>query len=183
MGAAIAAIVVCGREARAFERQHHLGLSGGLSLLKAENASLAPGGGGAIHYTYGLSDSLNLLAEGGTSVLGISPNVHSGPGSQGASDSRTLFVSSAAIGLGYSFDVLQWVPYVGVLAGGYLVYGPATDGAVGAAGAQAALGVDYQISRSFAVGLALRQHFMLTKITTFPSYTTAFLRAEYIWGW
>ncbi|WP_394832918.1 hypothetical protein LVJ94_41095 [Pendulispora rubella] len=167
------------REAQAFERQHHLGFGGGFSLLKAENTSLAPGGGGAIHYSYGLSDSLNLLVEGGTSVLSIpAPE-----GFAGASGSRTLLLSSLGAGIGYSFDVVQWVPYVGILGSGYLAYGPASDGAVGAAGVQAALGIDYQVSRSFSVGLALRQHVLLSKITTYPSYTTAFLRAEYVWGW
>ncbi|WP_394843461.1 hypothetical protein LZC95_41240 [Pendulispora brunnea] len=180
--AMVAAAVVAlagAREAHAFERQHHLGFGGGFSLLKAENTSLAPGGGGALHYSYGLKDNLNLLVEGGTSVLSIPAT----EGFAGASGSRTLLLSHAAAGIGYSFDVVQWVPYVGLLGGGYLVHGPASDGVVGAAGAQAALGIDYQVSRSFSVGLALRQHFLLSKISTYPSYTTAFLRAEYVWGW
>ena len=173
---AIAMTMLAGRDARAFERQQHVGFGGGLSLLKANDASLAVGGGGAFHYAYGLSDSLNLVGEAGTSLVSVSAD-------RDGSGSHSLFATSAAVGVTYSFDVIQWVPYVGVLAGGYLLNGQALDHAIGAAGAQVALGIDYQVSRSFAVGLALRQHFILTKISDFPSYTTAFLRAEYVWGW
>ena len=51
------------------------------------------------------------------------------------------------------------------------------------AGAQLALGLDYHIDRTWAVGVAVRQHMLLGDITTYPTYTTVFARAEYVWGW
>ncbi|WP_394826144.1 hypothetical protein [Pendulispora albinea] len=178
--AAMAAIASSSREAHAFERQQHIGLGGGLALLKAKDMSLAAGGGGSFHYAYGLTDSLNFVAEAGTSVVSLS---YANPSAIMTKDSRSLFASHLGAGVTYSFDVIQWVPYVGVLASGYLLHGKALEDPVGAAGAQIALGIDYQVSRTVAVGLALRQHFILSKISDYPSYTTAFLRAEYVWGW
>ena len=167
-------VAFAGREARAFESQQHFGFGGGLALLKPQDVSLSAGAGGGFHYGYGINDSINFVAETQTSWIGISRD---------GSDTRALFASSLGAGVTYGFDVVQWVPYVGVLGAGYLLYGKALDHPIGAAGVQLALGIDYQVSRSMAVGLAVRQHIIVTKLEDFPSYTTAFLRAEYMWGW
>ena len=45
------------------------------------------------------------------------------------------------------------------------------------------LGLDYQLSRHWAIGAAGQQHFLLTDISTYPSYTTFMLRFEYMWGY
>jgi hypothetical protein len=34
-----------------------------------------------------------------------------------------------------------------------------------------------------AVGAGVREHLMISKLSTYPTYTTIFLRAEYMWGW
>jgi hypothetical protein len=49
-------------------------------------------------------------------------------------------------------------------------------------GLSIAAGLDYRLSRSFAIGVALRQH-MVTDPNTYPSLSQAFARAEYTWGW
>ena len=40
-----------------------------------------------------------------------------------------------------------------------------------------------QLDRSFAIGFAFRQGFLLTESSVYPSYTTLGLRAEYVLGW
>ena len=177
---AIAALFAA-TNAAAFERQHHLGGGGGLSLLKIDDKStLDIGAGLGIHYAYGITDQFNLMAEGTTSIVAL--NEAHGPG---VPNTRPGAVDSLAVGISYVFDVIQWVPYAGVLAGGYLLSG----GSIGpgspepAAGGQLAIGLDYQLSRTFALGVAYRQHFILTHLSTYPMYSTTFLRAEYVWGW
>ena len=97
VAAALAGAALAAREAGAFERQQHIGLGGGLSLLKVEDASLAVGGGGGIHYAYGLTDSLNFVAEGGTSLVSVSRTVPALVTT--GSESRTMFASYAGAGV------------------------------------------------------------------------------------
>ena len=49
-------------------------------------------------------------------------------------------------------------------------------------GVELALGLDYRISPSIAVGVAGRQH-LLSETDTYPSFTQLLARFEYIWGW
>lgn len=151
------------RAASAFERQQHLGGgAGGLVLVPVGQSGRAVGGGALdLHYGYGWTDSLNLVAEGSLGLTGT----------------NLLAGGALAGGVTYAFDVVQWVPYIGVLAG-VGGYGRADLDVVGA------LGIDYQASRSFAVGLALREHaFALTSPKSAYLGTFAFLRAEAMWGW
>jgi hypothetical protein len=89
----------------------------------------------------------------------------------------------ALVGVGYVIDVLRWVPYVGVLAGGYRLAGGTLDDPLYVFGGAAEVGLDYQLSRQWAIGVAAQQHFLLTKMSTYPSYTNVMLRFEYMWGY
>ena len=91
-------------------------------------------------------------------------------------------VSHAAAGVAYVLDVLQWVPYAGVLVGGYGLGGGTIQGTKVLAGAAFALGLDYRVSRSLCAGVTARQH-MLTEPNTYPSYTQLFAKFEYTFGW
>jgi outer membrane protein W len=75
------------------------------------------------------------------------------------------------------------VPYFGVLAGGYHLSGGTLDSAVLVFGGAAEVGLDYQLSRQWAIGVSGQQHFLLTKMSTYPSYTNVMLRFEYMWGY
>jgi len=182
LGVAAAALALLGaRSAAAFEHQHHLGGGGGLTLLKIDDKStLDVGAGLGVHYAYGITDQFNLMAEGTSSIVAL--NEARGPA---IPTTRPGAVDSLALGLSYVFDVTQWVPYAGVLAGGYALSGGSLGpGSVKlGAGAQLAAGLDYQLSRTFALGVAYRQHFIATDLSTYPTYATVFLRAEYVWGW
>ena len=165
--------------ASAFERQHHIGLGPGLGVLKVgDKSTMSVGAGLGVHYAYGLTDQFNLMAE--ASSVQVALNQDDDPGSP---KTRPARIDSLGVGVTYVLDVLQWVPYFGVLGAGYGLTGGNLDGYKPGGGAQLALGLDYQLDRSFAIGVAVRQHFVLSDIKTYPSYTTGFLRVEYIWGW
>lgn len=177
--AAAIAFVSAAPEASAVERQHHLGVGGGLAMLKIDDKStLSVGGTGSLHYAYGLSDAFNLMVEGGYGVVALGEDKGAG-----IPPTRPSTLGHFGLGAGYVLDVVQWVPYVGALATGYTMSGGSLDKTRIDLGVGVAAGLDYQLTRSFAVGAAVRQHFILTAMSTYPSYTEALLRAEYVWGW
>lgn len=178
--ACLALVTGVATPAAAFERQHHLGVDGGLTLLSAADApSLGVSGGGGVHYTYGFSDAFNVVAEVSFTAIPWGTVLH------GEKTPHTLpgTISTAGVGAVYVLDVLRWVPYGGALLGAAALGGGNLDATQVLPDGQIALGLDYAINRSWAVGGAFRQHFFLTKMDTYPSYTTLFLRAEYVWGW
>ena len=177
--AIVSALCVSPREARAIERQHHLGLDPSLSMLKVDDkSSVSTGAGVGVHYTYGLSDQFNFMAELNASIVAANQKQDM-PASP---HTRPAEVDHALVGVGYVIDVLRWVPYFGVLAGGYRLSGGTLDKDRIVIGGAAQLGLDYQLSRNWAIGAAGQQHFLITKMSTYPSYTTLMLRFEYMWG-
>lgn len=167
-------------EARAIERQHHLGLAPALGVLKIDGKSTTSTGiGGALHYTYGLSDQWNLSVQA-SSVVVAADQKQDLPGSP---RNRPATVDHGAIGIGYVLDILRWVPYVEVHGGVYRLAGGTLNESLFLPGLAAGVGIDYQLNRQFAIGVAGRQHFMVTKMDTYPSYTTVLLRFEYMWGY
>jgi hypothetical protein len=152
-------------DARAFERQWHAGADVGFADLFGDHGSVGWGAGG--HMAYGLNDAFNAL-------LDVTWSHHG--------DVRTN-VASAALGAAYTLDVTRLVPYGGALVGGYRVSGDTTANVLGL---QLVLGADYQWSRQFALGLELRWHqslFTWSHTMDSLSYTTTFVRAEYLWGY
>jgi outer membrane protein W len=49
-------------------------------------------------------------------------------------------------------------------------------------GAELAVGGDYLLTRRWAVGLSIREHFLFTDLGTYPSYLTVTARVELNWG-
>ena len=167
------------QSAGAVEREHHLGGDVGGSVLVIGNKSTPDVGGGVgAHWKYGLSDDLDLMAEGAWSL--VAPGQTGGPRTPGT---YPAWVANADVGVGYVLDVLRWVPYVGVLAGGYALAGGTVDGAKVLPGGAVALGLDYRFDRHLAGGVAVREHVLFTQISTYPSFMQAFARVEYTWGW
>jgi opacity protein-like surface antigen len=157
--AIVTAALACAPSASAFERQWHAGADVGMATLFSGDGSTGIAGGA--HLAYGLTDAFNAMLEADVS--------------RHPSLGQTVY--SAGIGAGYTIDVIRWVPYVGVLAGGYRFVGPPSSSAFGV---QLAAGLDYQFSRNLAAGLQFRFHELLTGDTN--SYTTTLLRIEYLWG-
>ncbi len=172
----LAAALFFAADAHAYERQHHLGIDGGVAFVSIDQKpTLSVGAGGGIHYAYGLSDAFNLLVEG--AFCGVALQEDAEP-----NHNRPTMIENVGAGVAYTLDVLRWVPYIGLMASGFSLHGGSVEGARFAVGATIAGGLDYQVTRHFALGLAVRQHFMLSDIVSYPSYTQIFLRAEYVWG-
>ncbi len=166
-------------EAAAVEHQHHVGLDPSLSILKVADKSTASVGVGlSVHYTYGISDQFNFMSELNASQVAASQEQDQ-PSSP---RTRPSTVAHGLAGVGYVIDVLRWVPYVGVLVGGYHISGGTLDASALAFGGAVQLGLDYQLSRHWALGASGEQHLLVTKLSRYPSYTTAMLRVEYMWG-
>jgi hypothetical protein len=165
--------------AHALERQHHIGLDPSLSILKVDDKStVSVGAGLGLHYTYGIDDQFNFMAEMNVSRVAANQDQDD----QTSPHTRPADLAYASAGVGYVIDVLQFVPYLGLLFGGYRLSGGTLDNALYLPGFELALGLDYQLSRSWAVGVAGRQHMMFTKLSTYPTYTNVMLRFEYMWG-
>ncbi len=181
-GALALAMCLVPRPAEAFEHQHQLGIDGGLAFIAIDQTpSLSLGGGGGVHYTYGISDAFNLLVEGAFCAIALQGL----PMGTMPTNNRPTMIENLGVGIGYTLDVLRWVPYFGVLGSAFSLHGGTVDDVRFAGGVTIAAGLDYQLSggpKHFAVGVAVRQHFMLSDFTNYPSYTQVFLRAEYVWG-
>src|SRR5947209_1369704 len=157
VGAALASLT-SSPGARAVEREHHVGVdAGGMVLSIGDKSTPDVGAGAGLHYTYGLSDMFNLVVQTSWSLVAL------GETAQSASTpaTRPSHVTSADVGVAYVFDVLQWVPWIGALAGGYLFAGGTIDGAKVYPGAALGLGLDYRLSRSWVVGASAYQHAFL----------------------
>lgn len=181
LAAAVASTVVfASSTSSAVERQHHVGIAPQLSVLVIDDKSTASVGGGlALHYTYGVNDTFNLVVEASSSAVARNQQQDTPETPR----TRPGGVDHGAFGVGYVIDVLQWVPYLCVLGGVYRLYDGTLPETLFLPGLSVGAGLDYQLSRSFAIGLAAREHLMLSKLQTYPSYTTVLLRGEYMWGW
>ena len=153
----------------AFERQWQAGVDLGYAGV-SWNDEFHGGLGGGVHMAYGMTDAFNWMLEVG------------GSGHKVCDDCKRLQVLHAASGVAYTLDIIQWVPYLGLLVGGYRWSGAEEASAQYKLGFQGALGFDYRPSRSWAVGVQLRYHTFLDDPFT-AHYMTTFGRFELLWGW
>lgn len=154
-------LVALPSSALALERQWHVGIDA-LAASLSTPADGYRGLGGGAHVAYGVNDWLNL-------ELGFSA-VHTFQGGPSVLD--------ATMAAYYTIDVIEWIPYFGVFAGGYRFSSEAPS-----FGGGLALGLDYQFHRSFSVGAQARLHeiFAPDPFGT-TTYGTLALRVEYLWG-
>jgi outer membrane protein W len=177
--ATVSALSVLPGTAFALEHQHHIGLDPSLAMLKVDDkSSISSGAGLGVHYTYGINDQFNLMVEANGSIVARNQQQDM-PESP---HTRPAEVDHGLIGVGYVIDVLQWVPYFGLLTGGYRLAGGTLDKTLFVYGGALQVGLDYQFTRHWALGVAAQQHLLFTKMSTYPSYTTGMLRLEYMWG-
>jgi len=166
-----ATIVLAPSPARAYEHQWHIGGALGYALTIDPTYN---GFGGGVHLTYGLTDAFNAMVE-------LDLTAHPG---------ADALVGSGSIGAGYVLDILEWVPYVGLMAGVYDFFsygggcgGKGEPGCIATRiGFSVPVGLDYLVSRSLAIGVAGRYHILPIGGDSTTQYLTVFARAEYIWG-
>jgi hypothetical protein len=168
------------RDAAAIERQHHAGIGAQLAILAIEDKStVSVGAGLALHYAYGINDTFNLMVEGSSAIVARDQQQDTPETPR----TRPAGVDHGAFGVGYVIDVFKWVPYICLLGGVYRLSEGTLREDLFLPGLSFGGGLDYQLTRNIAVGIALREHLMISKVRTYPSYTTVLLRAEYMWGW
>ncbi len=170
-GAIALAVTVAESSAHAFERQWHFGGGLGAASYEGTDGGIAPALG--LHAAYGLSDMFDARIE----LLG---SHHT------SANDESLDVLSAAAGVTYKLDVIEWIPYAGLFAGYYYFRGEPEPEFRHDLALSVQLGLDYAWSRSFGLGVALRYHgFMLDAPSSFTdaAYFTGLLRAEYRFGW
>lgn len=182
-GAALAlaaCVTLSAASAGAVERENAIGVDVGPTMLSVSSKS-SPDFGASLgfHYTYGLSDAFNLVADAGWSLVALNEVIADSTTPR----NRPTNVTNACAGLAYVLDVLRWVPYGAAELGGYLLDGGTLVGPKFLPGGALAVGLDYRFNRSFSAGVMLREHFLLTEISTYPTFTQALARFEYVWGW
>jgi hypothetical protein len=178
--ALLTALLALGRPAAAVERENAIGVdAGGAIFVVSQKSSQDVGASFGLHYTYGLSDALNLVADAGWSLVALN---------EGLTDpttprTRPTNVTNADAGLAYVLDVLQWVPWGAAEIGGYALEGGTLDAVKLLPGAALAVGLDYRVNRSWSVGASGREHLLFTEMSTYPSFLQLLARVEYVWGW
>lgn len=171
-------IALAAAPASAVEHENQIGVElGGAMLQVSGRPSADIGGTLGLHYSYGLSDAFNLIAEGGWSLVSFDK-----VDDPSTPRNRPGNLFNMNVGLAYVFDVVRWVPWAGVLVGGYALDGGTIEGTRFLPGAIAAVGFDYKFTRTWAGGVTLRETF-LTDMSSYPTFTQALLRFEYTWGW
>jgi opacity protein-like surface antigen len=168
--AAALAAVTGSAPSHAFERQWHVGATVGYSMAAFPNA-VASGFGAAGYGTYGINDAINLRAQFDFTIVDIPE-----PGT-------SALIYMPALGAEYVFDTLQWILYVGLLAGPVNV--SIQDGPdLWQAGLAIPLGLNYQLSRSFAIGVEGQYRLYLFGAEGSPvNNLWAGGRFEYTWGY
>jgi hypothetical protein len=166
--------------ARAVEKESAIAVAGGPSVLVIDDKSTAStGAGGALHFTQGLTDQFNFVAEASSSIVALNAKLDN----PDTPHTRPAGVETLGVGGTYVLDILRWVPYAGVLGSATWLHGGTMEsGGKVAAGIQLALGLDYKFNFSWSVGLAYRQHLLATEMSTYPSFSQVFLRVQYSWG-
>lgn len=168
-------------DAEAYERQWQAGLSAGYTqLVNGGGTGVAqgsfPGVGASLSLTYGINDAWNVIGHIDTSFQ---------PGA------TPVFIAGGGLGVSYVIDILRWVPWLGVTAGGYGIsaLAPCMDGAnaacsTGRLGFSLLGGLDYQFTRTFSLGLTGRYGLLLLGNQNAVDHTiSGMLRAQYIWGY
>lgn len=164
-----AALVCLPAEAWAFDGLWHVGLDAGYALGAFPEASVSGFAGGA-HLAYGISDAFNLRLNADVSAFDL------------PEPATSAVVYAGAVGAEYSLDVLDWILYVGALAGPAAV--AVQDGEVlGQMTVQVPLGLSWRFSPSWAVGLEGQYRFFFLGPEGSPASSLLGVgRFEYIFG-
>lgn len=165
------------RGAGAVEEEHHLGVDLSLPMLTISDQSAPDVGAGiGLHYTYGITDQFNLIAEVHYSRVAFNAISPLDP------PTHPTNLSNADMGVAYVLDVLRWVPYFGALGGGYVLDGGTIPGTLVLPGAELVAGCDYLLTPVWSIGVEVSEHLLFTDMSLYTSFTNVVARAEFIWG-
>lgn len=158
----VGAVFLQSNLALAFEDQWHAG--GGLGFSDATDYRVGPALNA--YGAYGISDvfDVRLEAQASHNVRLRTPS---------------LFYAGKFV-LAYKVDVIEWIPYLGLSAGVLGAQKPFPPFRTVQPLAGLMFGLDYAVTRSFGLGLALNADYAFTVRGLLPS---AFVRAEHRFGW
>lgn len=146
-------------EARADERELQLGVAPLFGLTYLDSRA-SPGGGGALHLGYGLTEGLSIQLLGGATGHPV--------------DGGSLLAWNVGAGILYAFDIVRVVPYLeaslNLLGMTTFLADQKTELHLGLG---VGLGADYVLSRRVSLGLLLRYQLSLTDPARLPVYFLA----------
>lgn len=176
MAATLAFGLTLSGNAAGHELQWHVGAAFGYAMASFP-AATAHGFGGGPHLSLGVTDALDLRVD-----LDVSRYVL--PAAEGEESGPTMLIWSAAAGVQYLVDVLDWVPYVGALVGPVDVVIEGLDHNVDVA-VEIPFGLGYHVHDNIVVGVEARVRmlpFAPDDNTTPGAQTLVLGRAEYLFG-
>lgn len=136
--AALLGLLLFSTIANAQENRFELGLTGGYAGLSTVGLA-ADGFGATVLGSYAINDAINLRLEGSLHQFGL-PTLQS-----------SITMLGGQLGAEYLVDVLDWIPYVGLVAGwnySAVRYGTAT----GQLAVTLPFGLGYRLSPNWSVG-------------------------------
>ena len=158
--AALAAVVLTlPTAARAGEGEHAFTLAPRYAAMLGPDED-AHGVGLAFGYAFGLSDFFTLIADAGYAVL----------------PAEVEHLAWVRVGATYTIDAIEWVPWLGLAVGGYLV--PDADARFDG-GASVGGGIDYRPQRSWSIGADVWYHALFAHLDRIPATLTAGLRVTW----
>lgn len=166
---AVAAVLLCavGGSAAADEKEFILALDPAFGFV-VDGDRHAWGGGTGLDLSYGVTDALAVRATGAFTA-------HNLPATKDLVGGL-LTAWHAGVGITYAVDATRLVPYFDLAVGLLGRTEPVKGGGNKAGydfGAEIGIGVDYLITRRWAVGFVVRYHAYLTNITQLPVYLYA----------
>ena len=157
------------RAGRAVEREHAIGVDVGRDDARRRRQEHRPTSAAAsgLHYTYGLTDAFNLVADAAWSLVALNEVVADST----TPHTRPTNLTNVDVGLAYVLDVLRWVPW-GAAVGGYALQGGTIDGVKVLPGAALAVGPRLPLQPQLVASAStVRQHMLFTEMSTYPSFT------------
>jgi hypothetical protein len=150
---ATCASLVVPREARATEKEWHLGASLGYSSLGFSQGRDENGAGGFVHARYGFTDAFDFTMN--ASFFGY------------VDLNQTRFAPATSVGINYVIDISRWLPSVGFTTGvvdvittrcedGLTLCGHSVQPYVGIPGS-----LEYRIEDRYPVGVRFEYQFLL----------------------
>lgn len=129
-------------------------------IAAADGTDDIHGVGLSFGYRYGLTDFWTLLAD---ATYAFFP-------------AEVEHLSFVRVGATYTIDALEWVPWVGLAVGGYVL--PDADSRFDG-GASVGVGVDYRPQRGWSVGVDVWYHALFTHLDRTPATLTVGLRLSW----
>ena len=157
-------VIAFGGVALADEKEVIVAVEPAFALMHV-NSSTAWGGGAGLDLSYGVTDAVAIRATGAFTGHSLEATT-GGP-------AGTLLAWHAGLGLTYTIDIVRVVPYIDFAVGVMGTERPAPAGATvtnNQLGVEIGVGVDYLISRRWAVGVVVRYHAFLTALSDIPVY-------------